>query len=438
MTLQDELSALEDQRLREAHEAEARLKNFEAERERIAAEQQALVDRLADIDRQIDQLLESRQAEDRARPDREFSIVQAALARSFDGILGARADWKAYAKLVRQVRALTLSDPQLDQAVHDYRAFEQSHPDLEALPPVHRQALIDAQNALRQRVAPYLAAHNAASGLWKHRPLILQVAVARDPDLARIYWMLALPENLASLSGGAGDDLADFMVSVVNGLKDVGSRPGWTFKQVMMRGWAGFAEVMAVDVRFGEGDLAEISRELVQARLTQAPLSLGDAIQAQVAEISRAVWRVGRELPVQAQGGARHPAQPAHADSWYTDEDIRNWNRPFTTTLNLLWNAQARRLRTLLMRMIDRGIVGDNAVPLDPLWKSLPTPDDREMLAGIGSLIAKGLLLERAGASDGDRYVSIHPDMLTEAHNLINRNVTDFWVEVLGAQAQNS
>jgi hypothetical protein len=124
------------------------------------------------------------------------------------------------------------------------------------------------------------------------------------------------------------------------------------------------------------------------------------------------------------------PPQPDQPVKWYTDEDVRSWNRPFTATLNILWNAQARRLRTLLVRLVDRGVVGDQVTPVEPLWKSLPAPDDREMLAGIQRLIAKGLLLEQAGGAE--RRVSINPALAAEAHHLIRREMTEFWSDVLG------
>ena len=437
-TLHDELIALEQTCLREAREAEARQTTLEAERARVASELRTLTERQVALNHEIEHVIASRGEEGRTRANREYQIVYDALARSLNAVLSARADWKALAKLTARHRSLMRGDPGLEQALRDFFAFEKKRPALEALPDVHRQALLDAQAALHKRVAPYLAVEEAVSGLWKRRPLILQVAVARDVERARIFWLVALPENPQQLADGLGDDLSDFTVSVVNGLKDCGSQPGWAFKQVLMRGWAGFTEVMAVDVRIGEGDLAELSQALVQARLNNSPLHIGDAVKVQVAEISHAAWRVGREQPAPVSPSAepaRSDRQAADQEKWYTDEDVRYWNRPFTTTLNVFWNAQARRLRTLLSRLLDRGIVGIRATPLEPLWKSLPAPDDREMLAGIERLITKGLLVEHLDGTQ--RRVSINPDLIAEAHNLIRREVTEFWSGIFGDSPRN-
>ena len=445
MTLRDELLALGQDCIRAVQEAETRLKALEARRDQVEGELRQLTERLNEIDLQIERQIESARQEDVTRPGREARLVHGALWRSRDAIVAARADWKTLRKLTAQHRTLVRSDPGLEQALQHYLDFEKSRPDLDTLPVLHRQALLNTQEALHKRVAPYLTIRDAAAGLWQQRPLVLQLAVARDPERGRIYWIIAVPENLQSLPDGLGEDLSDFVVTVVNGIRDCGSQPGWAFKQVMMRGWAGFTEVMAVDVRTGQGELADLTQSLVQARLNNSPLHTGDAIQAQVAEITYSTWRAGRELPASRQPGeaARRSAAPAQsaagmADSeqWYSDDDVRYWNRPFTATLNILWNAQARRLRTLLMRLIDRGIVGDNTTSLEPLWKSLPAPDDREMLAGIERLIEKGLLVEQA---DGlERRVSINRELIAEAHNLIKREMTEFWSGVFGDQVQKT
>lgn len=444
-TLHDELIALAQECDRAAQEAKSHLKALEAERESIEAELRQLTERLNDIDLQIERQIESARQADAARTSREARLVNGALWLSRDAIAAARADWKTLRKLTAQYRALARKDPGLEQALQHYLDFEKSRPDLDTLPVLHRQALLNTQEALHKRVAPYLTLRDAAAQLWRQRPLVLQLAVARDPERGRIYWIVALPQNLQSLPDGLGEDLSDFMVAVVNGIRDCGGQPGWFFKQVMMRGWAGFTEVMAVDVRTGRDDLAALTQSLVQARLNNSPLHIGEAIEAQVAEITFATWRAGRDLPASRQpsetdrrAAAPTPVAGGAADSgqWYSDDDLRYWNRPFTANLNILWNAQARRLRTLLTRLVDRGIVGDTSTPLEALWKSLPAPDDREMLAGIERLIEKSLLVEH---SDGlERRVAINPELIEEARNLINREMTEFWSDIFGEQLQQS
>ncbi len=438
-TFREELIALEQDCIRESQAAEARLKSLEVERDGVEAELKMLTGRLTEIDQTIGLLLESRHGEAKTRVGREYRVVYHALARSMDAIADARDDWRALAKLTAQHRALIQNDPDLEQALQDYLAFEEDRPALDALPVRHRQALLDAQAALHDRVASYQSLLEAASRLWKKRPLILKIAVVRDLDRARIYWLLALTEGLRNLPKGLSDDLRPLVVTVVNGLKDIGEQGGWACGKMLMRGWAGFTEVMAEDVRIGEGDLAELTQRLVRARLNDLPLCVGEAIEAQVAECSYAAWRLGHEQPDSAQSGdaARFLAESIslaervdETEEWYTDEDVRHWNRPFTGTLNVHWNAHARRLRTLLTRLIDRGFVAARATPMEPLWKTLPAPDDEEMRIGIEQLIAKRLLLEQADGSQ--RRVSINPELIAEAHNLIRREVSRFWADVLG------
>jgi hypothetical protein len=75
------------------------------------------------------------------------------------------------------------------------------------------------------------------------------------------------------------------------------------------------------------------------------------------------------------------------------------------------------------------------SIPVDALWKPLPPPDDQEMRAGIERLIEKSLLVEVETDAKAGRSVTLNRDLIGEAQNLINRNVTSFWVDVIDSQA---
>jgi hypothetical protein len=439
-TLREQLAALARDRARAAGELEERIKTADTRRDGIRAELEALSDRLAALDREIDQLLASRRSEAWSHATRECQLVCGGLARSYAAILDAHDFWREMTALNGRRRTLLRGDPGLEQALQDYQSFEKSRATLDALPALHRQALLDTQAVLQRRVAPYLELHDAALQVQGDRRIALQIVVVGSADQAAQRWVLALPEGLENLPADIDGILSELAAGVTGGLADCGTQPGWSMGQVAIGGWAGFAEVVISGAQRGEGDLVALTEQLVRTRLLHLPLNLGGVIDLQVAEMSELAWKTGQELPKAAIAGgdARPPdtALDSAPGSWYSPADVLSWSQSSAAWPAASQSAQARRLRTLLTRLAARGSVGSTPAPLDELWKPLPAPDNQEMRAGIERLIAKGVLVEHAASPEQGRRVALNPHRLDEARDLINGDVTEFWADVLDERPQ--
>jgi hypothetical protein len=83
--------------------------------------------------------------------------------------------------------------------------------------------------------------------------------------------------------------------------------------------------------------------------------------------------------------------------------------------------------------MIAKGKIGSEGVLFDTLWANLPEPHQEAMQAGLEALRQRGFFQETK-TGDGSAMVSLNPQMLLEAQNLINRDITDFWATIVSPE----
>ncbi len=126
-----------------------------------------------------------------------------------------------------------------------------------------------------------------------------------------------------------------------------------------------------------------------------------------------------------------HTALIGDSQGWYTEADLVAWDRPTKVGEASRWNTQARRLRTVLIRLAVHGKVGSTGVPSAMLWEPLPEPHRSAVRSSIDALITKQVLRIVSGKRPSDRQVALNPAQMTEVQSLINRQVTPFWSDVL-------
>lgn len=79
------------------------------------------------------------------------------------------------------------------------------------------------------------------------------------------------------------------------------------------------------------------------------------------------------------------------------------------------------------MRMIASGMVGGVWVDADQLTVGLPQTHAEALREGIGRLIEVGILQP----VNGDNRVTVNPLQIEEIQNLINRDMTEFWLPII-------
>lgn len=330
---------------------------------------------------------------------------------------------------------LLRGDPDLAAAVQNYREFERDRDRLlSALPAFYRSSLLQEHDRLRERVGPLLEGESQETRLLEDMVATLPIVVVGDREQYMVHWLMPFSAVQSDAVMAQEDLKFDLVAAVMTAVEGLARSEEWYFAELETGSWAGYATMSALAEYRGKATLAESTRDALVADLRDRLPGL----QIEVAEISVPAWRYGLGLLPAIEAGADEQQGrevPISEDvpevetpgSWYRKADIESWNRPLKIVAGSQWNQQARRLRTMLMRMIVSGMVGGVWVDADQLTVGLPQSHAEALREGIGRLVEVGILQP----VNGDNRVTVNPSQIEEIQNLINRDMTEFWLPII-------
>jgi hypothetical protein len=412
------------------------------DRATVWADIQALQRRLAQLERHEHNLRDTlvSQAEQCAGEQRDAAV--AALKDSFASFVRGHGYWIQRAHLKNRIQALWTEDRVLEARIETYHKMEtDTEQILSSVPDLIRDAVAQTlraeQEKIRAQITPFLSFQAELGALRPEQPFTLQVVVVHEPDDALISWILPFPADEAALPTDAAPIVSQVADEVMKSIGTFGKHKGWSIEDIEAKRWEGFAVLLALARYDGEQPIDMATQTLLAETLQGTPLFRDIDLEVRVELLPQAAWACGHQdialvTPAAAEEAEdelaeRETAQPLRETSqgWYTIEDLRSWGHKKDSKLT----PQARRLRTLLLRMVARGSVGAAAAPLHLLCETLPPKHAVEMRRGIESLLGAGLL-RSVEAETAHAGVTINPDMLTEVQSLISREPTLFWTEI--------
>jgi hypothetical protein len=426
-----------------------RLQEIDQERERHCTRQAEIQNAILRLREELEDLrtacreLEAERADEKRLHYREEAdFVLQGLEASYTTLLETQAYWLARVRLMREREALLAQDPELSDILRDYEAFEQKPTDvLESVPESYRATLVAEHEKRASRVAPYLKLLQEEDDLRCREPVVLQVVMSPGIDGDIIGWVFPFRGD-DRLSSEAYDALCEVIWVIQQNVTSLGIEPDWFLDDVSVDTWAGF------DALLVEGDYAGGGSPLDSARCFlgeagSAHLFSGSGAMILLTEMSGGAWQIHARRPepraaVPEPSLARVPEpQPdliGLTDGWYTTDDVASWQRPLRVVSDSLWNVQARRLRTLLVRMVGKGRIGAESVEASRLWEDLPSPHGENLRTGVERLLEEGLIVRSDSEPDDGHLVSLSPDRLEDVQDLINREVTQFWAGIVGSE----
>lgn len=270
--------------------------------------------------------------------------------------------------------------------------------------------------------------------------LSLQLAMQLDAKNKEIGWILPFSADMTR-SEPQASPLNKVVDAVFKAIVSLRQSEDWHIAKVSVNRWASFVTLLTHAEYRGHQSPIDSAQAWIQAALTGDPLFAQVETRVEVAAISRLAWDRGLTWSEQVSGLEPAKAEPYHSEiplaeasqGWYRDADLVSWERPIKGPTDSLWNVQARRLRTVLMRMLAKGKVGSKTTAGEMLWQHLPEPHQSELRAGIQRLVEEQVLVEVASSPEEKPSLAINPERLGEVQSLINRDVTPFWAAIVSA-----
>lgn len=433
ITLRQQLAELQETHIRQIQLLEAEQEVCEARQVDLLAKIEELTEQAKDLEGTADSLKRQIAKQHEHHASQQLQAVLIALKSSYDSVVSAQDHWLTRIRLQHRRQEFLAQDPELESNLRDYYSFEQDRDQfLQAVPASYQQYLLKAHEERHRQLLSYLNLEERERNLQYEGEIFLQFAVMEDHDAEEVNWVLPFQNDVES--DGLGANVLHLVKQeILAALTEFTKNPDWYFAELSTSDWAGFVALLALAQCKRPGQVADSTRDLLETRLSQSPLFQNVQMKIQVAEISMPAWELGQEVKTPLEiPEAQQPLLEA-SQGWYSEPDLVSWERPVRVAPDSLWNVQARRLRTMLIRMLAKGKVGHDAIPESLLWKPLPEPHRERLRVGIERLIDQGVLLRIEPNNGTDGGVTLNPGQLDEAQNLINRNVTSFWAPIIGA-----
>ncbi len=449
--LQTQLVAMQKRYLDSFQRLSSDLDLCQQDRNAAEAERESLRQQLEQLDQQERELraVMAAQMERLADEQRDSAIV--ALRESFASFVRGHDYWIRRSRMEGEIQALWTADPALTIKIEAYHKVEANAEHyLVGIPEIMRDAVARTlraeQEKIRAHIAPFLELQARLGALQPKHPFMLQVVAIHEPEDALITWILPFPADAATLPADAAPVLSRVADEVMKGIGSFGKHQGWRIDDIDTASWEGFTVLLALATYQGGQAFDVAAQALLSAILTTAPLFQDVELEVRVDQIPQMAWHRGRQSPListtteadaEDEPEERAPdQQPLHETSqgWYTNDDLRTWVHKKESKQS----PQARRMRTLLMRMVGRGLIGGASVPIHLLSDTLPPKQATEMRRGIDDLVEAGLLMRSELPDTSGASVTINPAMLADVQSLILREPTEIWTSIVGIVPKSS
>jgi hypothetical protein len=215
-----------------------------------------------------------------------------------------------------------------------------------------------------------------------------------------MIWLLPLVPDQAEVAPqvpSAADMLAR---AVLNALVDLARAPDWIIEKTARTAFAGHFALQIEAVYKGRHPLAESVAKFVQQQLSLNLLFQKANPALHVTEIPWLLWQSTLTLeetevapiepsPESEEEIAGTPADFSHR--LFTKRDLQAWSAKVAAGSE--WTMSARRLRTLLLRMISYGYVGIEGIESEQIWSGLPDAHSQPLRALLPGLVEAEFLI---------------------------------------------
>ncbi|PDV97157.1 hypothetical protein [Candidatus Chloroploca asiatica] len=377
----------------------------------------------------------------------ERAAAVTALDASFASFLQLCAYWLAQARFERQMQALYAQDPALDKKIEAHqKAASGVEAYLESIPEMLRLAVTQAVQTeiekIRHQLAPWLDLQQQRRDLRPDGPLAIQLMLVQPAEDELLYWVLPFPASPMSLAPEVAPIMIQAANLVVQALGGFGKHTDWSIDDLDLASWDGSSVLVALATYRGEVSIEQSAANLLKQQLATEPLFQDVLLNLRIERMSQEAWQLGAyqtaTLPsvdlVQTTTPEAIGAEKADeaddqapegelASDWFTSSDLKLWSRKQSGKLT----PQEQRMRTLAIRMIGRGLLGETAVSVGSLCQGLPATHAEALRHGIELGTKAGVLLKLEVADGAEPAITLNPALLTDVQSLINREPSALW-----------
>jgi hypothetical protein len=368
---------------------------------------------------------------------KEFNTFQGFIAAYLENNLSIRED------VQQQLEGLMTQDPLLENDLAEYHRFiEKSVTVINSLPSFYQKNFEEALRLQTLRLKKCLELEEKLKTLPDHSESVVPVIFTFDVENSQLF--MGLPAAIRTETQDVEFSLKMDMLenSFIQLLALLAQDPDWTLLDIERTEWAGFRSLTTLVEYSGQNLIREAIQEYMQHRLIETWPFKGLTPLPEIAELDWDTWLSGRSRAgavldlksvfpdIEVSAAPEKEIQSLEpAFYFFTKKDVSSWEKALHVVEGSNWTTSARRLRTMVMRLISHGRVGENSIYINDVIGGLPNEHLLSIERQLPSLVNAGIIKQEE--LDGKYVISLNPDHLADIQDLINRDITAFWIPLV-------
>lgn len=349
--------------------------------------------------------------------------TQAFLQQSSESLIAGADFWQHVSEQQRELALLQGQSPSFEKELSDYREIEKLRPEeWQRMAGIAKRLTEARREQLIEQLAPFLQQEEALRKARTEQHFVINLLALVDESNRVIRWLLPIPRDKSTIPPQARA-LLEHASQTLHQAIALGCEQWNMGRPHPVEEGQGAFLVLASATEIPPAELDQKKQaESIWETLQTDPLFTGTRTDIVLNHLKQPVWH-------DAFNGDTTIAPLIH--SWYTREDIRAWERPLRTAADSRWSEQGRRLRTLMLRMLSNGAIGESSILQHQLWYGVPEPHKEWLQLGVDQLLEHSFLLHHHQTLNGDLFVALNPTRLRDVQALIKREVTPAWEELV-------
>lgn len=437
--LQNTLEQLDKQFVEAREIAEQKRRATELELAEIHAALSELEQRRQNCLADIDQVSDSLQSWAANLSAAQTQAVIGALQEGIDNLARLEKVAESLQDLEGERQRLLADRPELKEAWQSYKENSTylTKSQVDNMPPVIQAAVLREAETIKQRVTPILELETKAQARLESDQVAFHILIIREAaNELKMLWVTPVLQSVLAMAGTGSAIAQDLLRALDNAVVELARAPEWIVEKATRQTIADLAALEVEALYTGTRPSREVVAELLRKQLVISPVFQLAQPNIHVVDIPWSMWNEAiRSIPdlastsVKPSQGTSQPEEvipvTVNSSELFSNDDLRAWSAKVAPGSE--WGMSARRIRTLFMRLLAHGCVGETSLESTLLWQGLPEKHATAFEGLVPQLIEAELLLGNTTDDIKSITVAINPSHLQDIQSLINREPSAIW-----------
>ncbi|MEI7557030.1 hypothetical protein [Candidatus Chlorohelix sp.] len=321
-------------------------------------------------------------------------------------------------------------DPELERKLHDYQQFAQNRDTiLQSLPASYHSILLVAQENRGAQLQSYMEILAQQQDLITNDEVHLELVIAPTENPTGYAFLLPVPDELQDIIPVVKNFLENLRNLVYDGIFSLIGQEYWSISDLRPSIWNNLSIIELVGEYTGSREVANVVQEVLANRFSSTATTEGVTLTCSITQVTclKPVINIVVYTTLINDSSSETEvvlAEESEETKKVVEEIILTEN-PLVVPVTL--HPKAEFIRKFLIYLLGYGLVGSKTISVGILQEKVRNADF-EKIVGI---LAQAQILKVFTGQNSISEITLNPACLPKAQDLINRDITPFWEQLI-------